>query len=428
MTLEQPDNLEGKKDTTADTTVASSAAEAEHSAVKKKIDIPGVGEIEYTEKVVMFPEKIVQETGGVKGYVRKMVSWEELARFFGMQYKEFEKIIDDSLHSREWARKENNSRKKNNEEALEFRKNNPHLAGKDGYKIYDNILTGEELKEYPEQKTIDFYLKSGGILTIISELTNKEFIKETFNHIVGGYGNISLKKTISKDCMFDKFLDLELKRDKVSQSVVSDFRAYDAKTNKMLEESRTMDHEHLIKQYQDGTLSKDIYLMKIDGINITDCGFLWRGQELEKNKVKNADFYSSDPHSQNTPLLQDIVVSFRPNTRNLILKQYCTDVLEIVRRGYPDLEFKDIRWLPNVQCLAAMETMRLLASNDISSEPKGPKMINFFKSIRRTPDYHGHPYIPVVFNHPNIPELRWCHADYAAIPTKNGYNIIEMIT
>ena len=40
MTLEQPDNLEGKKDTTTDVVAALPAAEAEHGAVKKKIDIP----------------------------------------------------------------------------------------------------------------------------------------------------------------------------------------------------------------------------------------------------------------------------------------------------------------------------------------------------------------------------------------------------
>ncbi len=39
-----------------------------------------------------------------------------------------------------------------------------------------------------------------------------------------------------------------------------------------------------------------------------------------------------------------------------------------------------------------------------------------------------HPVIPVILNNPNINELRWCHADFAYIPTKKGMNIIEMIT
>ena len=103
MTLEQPDNLEGKKDTTADTAAALPAAEAEHGAVKKKIDIPGVGEIEYTEKVIMFPEKIVQETGGVKGYVRKMVSWEELLRFWGMDKDEWGNLLRNLSDLKEMA-------------------------------------------------------------------------------------------------------------------------------------------------------------------------------------------------------------------------------------------------------------------------------------------------------------------------------------
>lgn len=37
-----------------------------------------------------------------------------------------------------------------------------------------------------------------------------------------------------------------------------------------------------------------------------------------------------------------------------------------------------------------------------------------------------HPIIPVIINHPDIPDLRWCHSSYAFIPSKNGMNIIKM--
>ena len=38
-----------------------------------KINIPEIGEIEYFEKTVMFPDRIVEETGGVMGYIRKRI-------------------------------------------------------------------------------------------------------------------------------------------------------------------------------------------------------------------------------------------------------------------------------------------------------------------------------------------------------------------
>lgn len=39
-----------------------------------------------------------------------------------------------------------------------------------------------------------------------------------------------------------------------------------------------------------------------------------------------------------------------------------------------------------------------------------------------------HPAIPIIQGYPDIADLRWCHASYMSIPTKNGLNILEFIT
>jgi hypothetical protein len=417
-----PIELEPKKPITEDAQKTSDTnSESEHGTVKKKIEIPGMGEIEYTEKRIMFPEKIVQETGGVKGYIRKMVSWDNLANFLGVSLEEMNKMkanYHDAFKLREKLKKENEERV---DEGI------PPLWSQ---KEIDETFDDERL---PLDDSRQKYEKVGGILPIISAMTKGEFIKETFNHIVGGYINISRKKTISKDCVLDKFLDLELRGEKIKRSILSDFRAYDIKTNDMLEESRTMDHEQLIKQYQDGTLSKETYLMKEYGLSLTDCSLLWKGQKLEKNEIESKNFFASDPRSQNTPFLYDIVVGFKPNTQNSVLKEYCSSVLKIMKERYPGLDSKidESDAFPSrlriFQRKVAMETLGLLFKNK-KTDKKGPKMTDLFKLAYRSPDEHGHPLIPIVINHPDIPELRWCHADYAAIPTKNGYNIIEMIT
>lgn len=40
----------------------------------------------------------------------------------------------------------------------------------------------------------------------------------------------------------------------------------------------------------------------------------------------------------------------------------------------------------------------------------------------------AHIYLSVILGHPDIPNLRWCHASHAYIPTKNGMNFCKMIS
>jgi hypothetical protein len=64
----------------------------EQEPITKKIEIPGLGEIEYVERKVLFPEKYVEETGGVKGYIKKTITWEKLLKFWDIDKNEWEKI------------------------------------------------------------------------------------------------------------------------------------------------------------------------------------------------------------------------------------------------------------------------------------------------------------------------------------------------
>lgn len=148
MALEDPNNIEKEKPAVAQ----EPAAETEYGAVKKKIKIPGFGEIEYTEKRVMFLEKTVQETGGVKGYIRKMISWEELLRFWGIDESEWEKIKAGQIyHSREELEKDNKR----------------FMAEK-----RPDLLYGEEtLNEHPKRESIEKFKQSQGVNAIALALT-----------------------------------------------------------------------------------------------------------------------------------------------------------------------------------------------------------------------------------------------------------------
>jgi hypothetical protein len=385
------------------------AAEAEHGAVKKKIDIPGVGEIEYTEKRIMFPEKIVQETGGVKGYVRKMVSWKDLARFYGVKTEEMKKM--------------------KSEEMKRYNDLDPSM-----------LMEGEEdllpsKKLLPSDEAKDKYGKVGGILPIISAMTNGEFVKETLNHIVGGHININSEGIVSKDCMLDKFLDLGNKKLSMYSLSHREFRAYDRRNKKELQESKDGEVESLIKKYQKGGMSEEVYFVTIDGLNVTNRGTLWQGQSF-KNDTENT--YSEDQsvwsrsRAMNTPFLYDIIVGFKPNTQNSVLKKYCQNVLKIkiIEEIYSRIEMDDdfCVALDKIQCKAAMRTLELLKSNNDKNKHEDREKPFIISKEFVGPNDGNHPLIPIIINHPDIPELRWCHADYAAIPTKNGYNVLEMIT
>lgn len=408
-------------------------------AVKKKIDIPGVGEIEYTEKKIMFPEKIVQETGGVKGYVRKMVSWDELARFWGMQPEEFQKIIKGSLTSREKIRELNNYRKKKNEEAIEWRKKNPELAKKypDWYEIYDNILADEELNEYPEQKMIDFYLEHHGILTIILKLTDGELIEKTLNHIVGGHQNYASREDVAtKDCVLGKFGDARSLGFKYFRNVK--FYGCDLATNQILSyeelfEKAGIDKDLLVK-YNEMTLSdkekqiflekifntKNVYFQQNRGISLTTPGELWRSSAMAR------DEQYSNWETCDIPYLKDIIIGFKKQSGNPVFKKYHEKVLPIMQDQAEKVKLTahldPRKWKKGYGTNDFNQALATLLSFD---KPKYYRKVGI---ITGSSNEGKHPQIPIVLNHPDIPELRWCHADYAAIPTKNGYNIIEMIT
>lgn len=405
-------------------------------AVKKKIEIPDVGEIEYTEKRIMFPEKIVQETGGVKGYVRKMVKWEELARFFGVSVEEFEKIKAKGYLTSQEENREDNERAK----ADKYLREN--------FRIYSD----EELEEFPKKETIEKFIKSDGLAMAMKAMTNGEFIDQTMNHVLYGHSIKSpVPDTLEESLTLSKMLKkLNVIFQQIRGTEDFQFRGFgvrNIKTNQVISRAELFQRAGLSKEEVErvGKFSgvseqeaesisrkilglKDIYLCSTYGLNLTNPSRLWRGYG-EYNRRGELEYDATGTGAATSPFFSSVVLGFKVNTRNAVLREYSSKAIKIVEDlmneikkrkiaekkyvNYDDYKFED----------EGVETLKAVLNSIEPSEVTGHISV-----VTRSDRENEHPRLPLIMNHPEIPDLRWCHADYAAIPTKNGYNIIEMIT
>jgi hypothetical protein len=277
----------------------------------------------------------------------------------------------------------------------------------------------------------------GGILDVILKLTDGNLIDKTFNHIVGGHLNYAPRRdALLKDCMLGKFGDpRNLKSD-----YFKDARFYgcDLATNRILSYEELFERagvdKDLVTKYNERNLNdedqqvflekvfavKDVYFQQNRGVNLTKTGQLWSKAGTAKNKKY------SDCGTCSIPSIDNIIISFKRRSGNPVFRKYREKVLSIMQSQVKEKDLiSDLdprKWKEGYGTDDFGQAMSTLLTFDAE------RVDQKWGIIWGSSDRGEHPQIPVVLNHPDIPELRWCHADYAAIPTKNGYNIIEMIT
>jgi|GEM_PF-2254240 len=396
---------------------------------KKKIEIPGVGEIEYLEKYVAFPEKVVQETGGVKGYVRKMVSWEKLAKYLGISVEELKKIRTKGFLSSQEEMRED----------------------------YGERHSEEELNSYPKKESIEKFAKADGLGLMIKSMTNGEFINQTMNHVLWGseiktpMEQMSLPKDLFMPSKVLNKLDVIFTRDDPTVPFqLNDFEARDISTNQRIPRADLfgragLSNEEIEKtsrqfeRFSDQEVKsitkkilgvKDAYFYSTYGLNLTNPSRLWIGYAEREKRRGELSFDGIGTGRANSPYFSSLVLGFKVDTRNAVLRKYSSNTLRIIEgfiheikssENVPErkyIKYDDFKY----EAEGAKTLNALLSKANLS---KDNDSISVVRMIRREDE---HPRIPLITNHPDIPELRWCHADYAAIPTKNGYNILEMVT
>ena len=352
----------------------------------KKIEIPGFGEIEYTEKTVMFPEHLVRETDGVRGYKRKIVKWDQ-----------FRKLINAPFDLEEGA--------------------------------FMNQLR----KEIPK---------------ILEFMTDGQFIKQTFNHTFGGHWDLQSNgqklnqedHLKNKKIIFQKIADLDLVEKGAGNFSYIILSHEDNKLIDPLEFIKTLDLPSQIKEKIMNRAKNPHQNKDLDAIGNTFGAYLFRDLTSEEKQMVMEDI-----KKQKVCLLSLFGLSlenrgklwgnkfFQPifgfGRRNKVINKYYKNckkpVCNVERNELKTIQSKSGIMTYNLDkyAILAEDFLRQMAS-DKSDEEAMDTAEDHCKSI----SYGNHIHMPIVLNHPNIPELRWCHADYASIPTNKGLNILEMIT
>lgn len=404
----------------------------DNGKVEKTIEIPGIGEIKYIEKTIHFPERFVKETDGVKGYIKKTINWDDLYNTIGIS-KDLIKNNDFSI-------------KKFSEE---MRRISVESEGRIG-KLPDEIFKENKLitskKIYNKNKLAKEKITLKNFITLLSGLTNGQFITQTFNHVFNGqWGHSNLWDSFKNEGLIRQDIG---KLDSLIKEEAPEFsyNIFDKKTNRLID-VKSFISQLLISKETKNKIINNLELSRLS--NLSRHCFNGRLAKHEKNKIieaikKRDDVYFASffglSVTQRNRIWNDSVsgVLFGFGKNNKSLKNHNERVLALLEKieKYDDSQSNKLESplsknkehefsSDSKSCLnAAKMSTGLLHSDDWIY------MVGGFWPQHENTNFTntGHLHVPIIHNHPEVSELKWCHADYASIPTKKGLNILEMIT
>lgn len=360
----------------------------------KTISIEGIGDFEYKETYIEFPEYLVKETGGVKGYLKKQFKPYEVLK------KEITEILNshDKHYSPEGVI--------NELLRLVTNDNFPDTTS-------INSLNGDYVKNHfpnAQEKIREHFIE------------DKMFLQEIFGDTRIGYkGHTSyggsgttflvdsdknVLKPWSQHSLIFLHKDKSDKLHNIGRSLLvekphkRDFR----KVDKILEElnlDRKVDFEGAFNDKERGYYGNIIgNLEKVKDKNDNTALIMLGGDGLH---VTNRD-NTGEVGRPGTPAEGMICSGF--SIKNKVFKKYLEEVEKILTT------------IPLNQIDEQGEALNVSL-----------KSINYFLENKdHISDAGQHPVIPIIQGYMEIPTLRWCHASYMSIPTKKGLNILEFIT
>jgi hypothetical protein len=395
-------------------------------------------EVAYTEKIVNFPEYLVTETGGVKGYIRKRVEW-----------KDYNQALEEIISTQELKELGLLCMEINPDFPIDYsfvQKNREAylIPGSDDLDMSKVVAEAQKQREAKKQK-----------IAAISSIDSIEALQE-INQIIGSSLSILSRLSSRIANNDDKIFAARIGNERCDQLRISLFKAVNLlyKTVEMLGDNfidntnvHVMGGIYLPRNKQGATeeftkqgLAQVIFDptltlnpdQKYELRSVIEPGKIV-GKRLslpEDDDSINFDQYKNELRENETFLISDtrLAVSnggiwgldgrkdsmlhnaparpiFGFGKENLAYIKYLKSVLNL----FSEIEPKRPEDRLIIQCLT--DLLQYGRSNTYS--PFGD-----------TP----HPEIPIVIGHSGIHELRWCHASDAYIPTKNGINIIKMIS
>jgi hypothetical protein len=402
--------------------------EKAESTEKKKINVSEIGEIEYLERRVMFPEKIVAETGGVKGYIRKTIPWEEIKRILGFDPEEYKRLkMETERLDKEIEKINNEIEKLDPEYRAPFHKIPDQLvsliSSKEEYreKCFEERKAESKLESEMENR---MHVENGNnnkLIKILQTLSNGAYGKSLAIH----YGHLKEDFTSSRGLLQKIGRPTRISNPEIFGEVAAGgLYAVDKKTNELIP-AKNIDKELENKRDSSG--------LKV----------ILGGHFYDKKIIKKLFFDLKDKLFYVSVLSEGLSVSIKNslgwrirtgpynlydcffagfNQDNSAFKNY----LQKTKDLYQDVIFPQVSKIK-------------IPSGESSyysySQPKDYLLQNVDYFLGNRSDFlpfddeaMSHPRIPVVFNNPDISELRWCHAQYVFLSTKKGLNVIEMIT
>ncbi|PSO45966.1 MAG: hypothetical protein BRC25_00265 [Parcubacteria group bacterium SW_6_46_9] len=343
--------------------------------IERKIEIP----VEETK--VEFSQATQKETHGVSGYIRKRVRWDDLLKNYPDDDRAFRK------------------------------------------QEFSDLLNEVRNSEY-----VSFYRRhdlEGDLLTLINAMTNDEFPNKTYNHVVGLYAGHDEKLTeqaMSEGLFMQKILDpetfLDIHPDDKGKfhGIATDMIFNKVESNELVDSIELMEEteenqKEKIRQYKD---DPSVYIAGSRGLSVTRGGVWGKvGVDRQQSPIVQPMYGFGDKSKAFNTYMKKVSKIFKSKKLSGAVEKF-----ESTR-----LYSSNIKKLKNSTGVGFERPDVLYRS---IQDTLGEKEIDRFDTYKE-PDFN-HPRIPIINGHPDIPDLRWCFADYASIPTEENLNILEFIS
>jgi hypothetical protein len=250
---------------------------------------------------------------------------------------------------------------------------------------YDNNKSQEDfLKTFGDKNIYELKEKIGRLIVLLKNIVDTlgdSFLDKENIHVMSLYqgpGFESFSDGMLKQKIFDPTVDESIKSGGTQDygySVFSiDSEGVMQKVDRVAS-SKPEDYKKLLSYLENGD-----FLIHGFGLNVTEGG-IW---DLDKNRKDPSLVFNTFQKPK-----------FGFSGENFVFNRYMESIKELFNK------------------------QNGIAKEAVTASPKNP----FY--FQTDPP---HPLIPVVIGHPDIPDLRWCHANHAYIPTKNGINVLKMIS
>jgi len=339
-------------------------------------------EVPMEETKVEFPQHLKEVTHGVSGYIRKKVNWDDLL-------EEYPK---------------------------DFEFNKPRIK--------------QILREARSSQDANF--NGAGVieedmLRLIDSMTNNNFPSDTYNHVTGLLGgrDKELSEQHKEESLFiQKVLDPKtiLNLSGKQSNEISFHGPYIDLLFSKVGSNEVIDEVHLADGITN-SMKEKIKKLKEDPSTYISAN---RGLSVSKGKVWGKPGSTRGQSAMTRPM-------YGFGTKNKAFTAYMRKVKRIFEResiAKAVKKFEDTRLtnsnieeIENSVDIGFDRPDVLHRSIQDMLEEKEIKNFDTFE----VPEFN-HPRIPIFNGHPDIPDLRWCFADYASIPTEESLNVLEFIS